>query len=75
MPNRNSSKMDLISPIYGGGNFYPNEAPARRLEFTSFINIRPRDGNSSMEVGDEELQIEITKLCSKLLLDPYDTLA
>ena len=58
-----------------GGNFYPDEAPARRLEFTSFINIRPRDGNSSMEVGDEELQIEITKLCSKLLLDPDDTLA
>jgi len=58
-----------------GGNFYPDEAPAQRVEFTSFINIRPRDGNSSMQVENAALQIQITNLCSKLLLDPDDGLA
>ncbi len=58
-----------------GGNFYPDETPAKRVEFTSFINIRPRDGNSSMEIQDEALKNEISSLCSKLLLDPDDALA
>jgi len=58
-----------------GGNFYPDEAPAQRVEFTSFINIRPRDGNSSMQVENAALQIQITNLCSKLLLDLDDGLA
>jgi len=58
-----------------GGNFYPDEVPAKRIEFTSFINIRPRDSNASMQVEDGALQAVITELCSKLLLDPHDTLA
>ena len=58
-----------------GGNFYPDEPPGKRVEFSSFINIRPRDGNTSMLVEDKQLQEVIHRLCSKLLLDPDDTLA
>ncbi len=58
-----------------GANFYPYESGKRRLEFTSFINIRPRDGNSSMGVEDEQIQHIIKTLCEKLLLDENENLA
>ena len=58
-----------------GANFYPYEPLESRIEFTSFINIRPRDGNTSMIVEDETTQAKIRKLCSKLLLGNDDDLA
>ncbi|NQT64066.1 MAG: hypothetical protein HQ556_13980 [Candidatus Marinimicrobia bacterium] len=58
-----------------GANFYPYEPLELRIEFTSFINIRPRDGNSSMIVEDETTQTKIRKMCNNLLLGDDDDLA
>ena len=58
-----------------GANFYPYEPKESRLEFTSFINIRPRDGNTSMIVEDETTQTKIKVLCANLLLGDDDDLA
>ncbi len=58
-----------------GANFYPFEPMGSRLEFTSFINIRPRDGNTSMIVEDKTIQTEISRLCSNLLMADDDDLA
>jgi hypothetical protein len=58
-----------------GANFYPYEPVDLRIEFTSFINIRPRDGNSSMIVEDEATQTKIKKMCNNLLLGNDDDLA
>jgi len=58
-----------------GANFHPYETGDSRYEFTSFINIRPRDGNTSMVVEDETTKIKIKKLCHKYLLGEEDDLA
>jgi hypothetical protein len=58
-----------------GANFYPYQPLELRIEFTSFINIRPRDGNSSMIVEDETTQAKIRKMCNNLLLGDDDDLA
>ncbi len=51
-----------------GGNFYPWKVPSERLEFTSFINIRPRNNNPNMEVMDETIRNQIRELCERFLL-------
>ena len=58
-----------------GANFHPYEPKNSRLEFTSFINIRPRDGNTSMVVENKTIQDRIKELCSSLLLGEDDDLA
>ena len=58
-----------------GANFYPYEPTELRVEYTSFINIRPRDGNTSMVVEDEGTRAKIKALCSLLLLGDDDDLA
>jgi len=58
-----------------GANFYPFEPPGKRIEYTSFINIRPRDGNRSMEVEGVEIRAQIKRLCQELLLGDQDDLA
>ena len=35
-----------------GANYYPGLGPSRSLEFTALINIRPAQGNRSMEIQD-----------------------
>ena len=44
-----------------GANWYPNE---QRIEFESLINIRPRLGNRSILIQDENLrkQVEVVTL-------------
>ena len=39
-----------------GGNLYPLKKGKDRIEYTSLINIRPRDNNFGMEVENKELQ-------------------
>lgn len=51
-----------------GGNFYPWKPSDERLEYTSFINIRPRDNNTSMEVTDSEIRQKMQVLTANLLL-------
>lgn len=45
-----------------GVNYYPGLGRDRCLEFTALINIRPSQGNPGMEVQDEALRQDITKL-------------
>ncbi len=51
-----------------GGNFYPWNAPETRVEFTSFINIRPSDDNAAMEVLDPGMRVKIVALAERFLL-------
>lgn len=39
-----------------GANYYPGRGPDGCIEFTSLINIRPAEGNRSMELEDERLR-------------------
>ena len=57
-----------------GGNFYPWKPSAERLEFTSFINIRPRNSNTSMEVMDSEIRQKMQVLTENLLLNENETM-
>ena len=38
-----------------------------RLEFTSFINIRPRQGNRSIEVADPQLREQMRAIIDELV--------
>ena len=38
------------------------------IEFTSFINIRPGQGNRSMEVEDPNIKLQIRNLIHKLIV-------
>ena len=51
-----------------GGNFYPWNKSDERIEFTSFINIRPADDNASMEILDPEKRQQVACIVEKLLL-------
>ncbi len=42
-----------------GFNIHTDREKEDRLVFTSFINIRPADGNRSLEVQDERLRCQI----------------
>lgn len=57
-----------------GGNFYPWNAPEERVEFTSFINIRPADDNASMEILDEGARRRVIRLVQELLLSPEENI-
>ena len=50
-----------------GFNIYPEKPKNERIEFSSFINIRPSQGNRSMEIKDEELKEQITKIIEGLI--------
>ena len=45
-----------------GFNLYPKEPSDKRVKYTSFINIRPNDGNRSIEVQSEELCKKIREI-------------
>ena len=45
-----------------GANYYPGRGPADCIEFTSLINIRPSQGNRSMEVQDPGIREKIREL-------------
>jgi len=55
-----------------GGNLYPWNTPESRIEFTSFINIRPVDDNASMEILDGDIKKRTVEIVSRLLLAPDD---
>jgi hypothetical protein len=47
-----------------GANWYPNE---QRIEFESLINIRPRMGNRSILIQDENLRKQVETITRKFL--------
>jgi hypothetical protein len=52
-----------------GGNLYPWNEPASRIELTSFINIRPMDDNLSMDIQSEIIKEKIRQQIDLLVLD------
>ena len=52
--NEGSKQEDLW-----GINLYPNKPENERIEYTSFINIRPRQNNRSIEIKDATLRAKI----------------
>ena len=42
-----------------GFNIYPAKSKNHRIEFTSLINVRPKQGNRSIEIKDENLKKQI----------------
>ena len=51
-----------------GANVYPSKDKSDRLEFTSFINIRPSQGNRAMEVQDPEIKKLMQSIVNALLI-------
>jgi hypothetical protein len=51
-----------------GANIYPLKDHSERLEFTSFINIRPSLGNRSMEITDIKVKKELEITVKRLLI-------
>ena len=50
-----------------GGNYYPANSPEEKIQYTSFINIRPALGNKSMEITDEKRRARMKAVVEKLL--------
>ncbi len=49
-----------------GANWYPSE---QRIEFESLINIRPRLGNRSILIQNEELRRQVESITREILGD------
>ena len=45
-----------------GANYFPGLGPERCLEYTALINIRPAQGNRSMEIRSQETRDLIRRL-------------
>lgn len=50
-----------------GANYYPGRGAEECIEFTSLINIRPAEGNRSMELQDENLRGQVRQLTFELI--------
>ena len=50
-----------------GGNYYPGRGEENCLEYTSLINIRPSQGNPSMELELEGLRGRVRSIVFQLL--------
>jgi len=58
-----------------GANLYPYKSADERLEYTSLINIRPGQGDLSMEIENESLRKKIQIMTEQLLLNNNESLA
>lgn len=47
-----------------GFNLYPKEKGDAAIEYNSFINIRPMQGNQSMEITSEETRSAVRKVAA-----------
>ena len=50
-----------------GGNYYPGRGEKHCLEYTSLINIRPSQGNASMEIESEDLRARVRSMVFELV--------
>jgi len=50
-----------------GANYYPGRGSDECIEFTSLINIRPAEGNPSMELVDDRLRARVRELTFELI--------
>lgn len=61
---QNSSRQEDV----WGVNLYPDRPRKSWIEFDSMVNIRPRQGNRSREVKNEELREKISTVVNRLVL-------
>ena len=59
---RGSAQADLW-----GANYYPGQGPDGCLEYTALINIRPSQGNRSMEIQDAETRRAVREITHALI--------
>jgi hypothetical protein len=59
---RGSSQADVW-----GANYYPGQGPDDCIEYTALINIRPSQGNPSMEIQDAETRRHIREIAHALI--------
>ena len=52
-----------------GFNLYPKERGESALEYTSLINIRPSQGNRTIEIEDEQIREKMLYVIQKLVLE------
>ncbi len=50
-----------------GANYYPGPGREECIEYTSLINIRPAQGNRSMEIQDEAVRQRVRELTFALI--------
>ncbi len=50
-----------------GANYYPGLGPEACLEFTALINIRPSQGNRSMEIQDPAVRQRVADLVRQVI--------
>lgn len=50
-----------------GANYYPDRDPVDCIEFTSLINIRPSQGNRSMEIENDDIRDRVRELTHQLI--------
>jgi hypothetical protein len=50
-----------------GANYYPGRGKEECLEYTALINIRPAEGNRSMEIADESLRARVREITLELI--------
>jgi Protein of unknown function (DUF5674) len=50
-----------------GANYYPGQGQEGCIEYTALINIRPGEGNRSMEIGDEKLREAVREITFELI--------
>ena len=50
-----------------GANYYPGRGEDGCIEFTSLINIRPSQGNRSMEIEDDAVRARVRELTYRLI--------
>lgn len=55
-----------------GANFYPFRGPHDRFEYSALINIRPQEGNRSMNVEDPAVRKKMKEVLERLLLGEKD---
>lgn len=50
-----------------GANYYPGRGRDNCIEFTALINIRPSQGNGSMEIADPAIRERVRQVADRLL--------
>ena len=50
-----------------GANYYPGLGPERCIEYTAIINIRPSQGNRSMEIQDADTREQVQEVTFELM--------
>lgn len=50
-----------------GGNYHPGRGEAECIEYTSLINIRPSQGNRSLEIGSGATRTRVREIVHRLL--------